>query len=184
MPGVPRLSFGGSYEGEFTEQVVIDGVTSFFFIFDTANDGTGQLTFTTETASDRVEGSVSDRIIHAGTGFIGGGVFWYVARDISQYSTLNLSLKSSDPAFAELSISVASGPDRPADGMNDQSQTFTVNASSYGYANDGEWHSLTIPFSDLEQLGWNPASVRSPFSFSGGGGASGENFLIDDVYIQ
>lgn len=184
VPGVPRLGIGLFYEGPTTDKILVDAVTSFYFIFDTAGDGSGQLTFSQETSSDRVEGTLSDRIIHGGTGFLGGGVFWYTARNVSQYSTLNLSLKSSDAAFAEITLSVESGPDRPADGMNDAVETFAINASSYGYMNDGEWHNLTIPISDLEALGFNASSVRSPLIFGAGAGASGESFLIDDVYIQ
>ena len=62
---------------------------------------------------------------------------------------------------------------------------FRVKASDYGYANDGEWHSLTIPLSDFETLGWDIRSVRSPMFFSGATpGQVGETLLVDDVYMQ
>ncbi|MEL7367447.1 MAG: hypothetical protein AAFN74_00945 [Myxococcota bacterium] len=185
VESVPRLSIGIFYENGFTERVPVNnGVDTFYFIFDTAGNGTGISTYDQESTSDRVEGQSADRFVHAGTGFWGGGVFWYVARDISTYTTLNVSLKSSDEAFGDVTIAMESGPDRPPGGEGDQAIQARVRASAYGYSNDGEWHTLTIPFSDLAGQGFDPRSVRAPIVLLGGAGTSGERLLVDDVYIQ
>ena len=182
-PATPRWSVGAFYEGPATTSVPIDGSSAFYFVFDVAGDGSGPLTYTRETSSDRVEGTSSDRIIHAGEGFVGGGIFWYVARDIGALETLHVSLKSSDGAFATVGINVQSGPDRPADG-EDPAATHRVTANAYGYANDGEWHNLTIPLADLEAMGFDSTQCRSPFFFDAGGGMSGESLLIDNLYLE
>lgn len=181
--GSPRLNPGIFYEGGSTESTPIDGVTTAYFIFDTAGDGTGSFTYSQETSSDRVEGTFSDRIIHSGLTFLGGGIFYFVARDFSRYESLNVSLKSEDGAFADVTITVQYGPDRPAMGP-DPVTNVGVSANAYGYTNDGEWHTLRIPFSDLIAQGFDASQVRSPFFIQAGGGGSGESLLIDNLYIE
>ncbi len=193
VEGVPRLGVGLFYEGTLTEQVLIDPddkcdpepppepppillceIDTNYFIFDDS--------YTQETTDDRVEGVLSDAIILTGFPFWGGGVFWNRARDLSEYTTLTVSLKSSDDAFENVNISVQSGPDSPGDAT-----AFTVSARTYGYDNDGTWYTLTIPFTDFfipDGPSFDPTSVRSPFNFGGGFGLPGETLLIDDVYIQ
>ena len=93
-------------------------------------------------------------------------------------------MKSAATAFETVNLVVQWGPPRPPDGVGDQVREFTYRANDYGYTNDGEWHSLTIPFADLELQGFDPTSVRSPLIFSGGGGTNGEQLLVDNVYMQ
>lgn len=182
-PMVPRWDVGVFYEGDATTSVPIDGSTSDYFVFDTVGDGSGTPTFSQETTSDRVEGTFADRIIHAGEGFVGGGIFWFTARDIGTLEALHVSMKSADDAFAEVGINLQWGPNRPADGP-DMATDVRVLAGDYGYENDGEWHNLVIPLADLVALGFDPSRCRSPFFFDAGAGVGGETLLIDNLYLE
>ena len=187
VPGVPRLYIDPAlYEPVGNERIYPqDGRNTFLFIFDTNNDGTGAFTVNPdgpEFSSDRVQGEESARIIHAGQSFYGLGYFWNRPRDLSQFTTFNLSIKStstSTSTFDDISLGFQSGAAFPSTTV-----AVVVNVSTYGYANDGQWHSLTIPFEDLIREGWDPTSVRLPFSFSGQAGDFGDSFLLDDVYYQ
>ncbi len=185
VPTVPRLALGGFYEPVGGERVLAEnGVDIFYFIFDTAGDGSGQFTYEQETSSDRVQGALSDRLTLSGAGFWGGGFFWFTARDISNFTTLNVSFKASAAALADITIAVESGRDRPPMGVGDQTTVATVNAADYGYVNDGEWHSITIPISDFEAQGFDPSSVRVPVRWGGEASDGGETLLVDDLYFQ
>lgn len=186
VKGVPRLFLAQFfYEPAGSERIFpLNGRDINVFVFDTAGDGTGQ--FTLEPipieSGDRIQGTRSTRIIHAGLTFWGFGVFWDTPHDISQYSTFNVSLKSTSPTkttFDDMTISFLSGASSPSLTVEAQ-----VNATDYGYANDDDWHTLTIPISDLEAQGWDPTSVRSPMILGGLAGDLGDAFLIDDVYYQ
>lgn len=186
VPGVPRLfPVQFFYEPVDDERIFpLNGVNTFLFVFDTAGDGTGQQTLQPipQVSTDRVQGNRSNRIVHAGLTFWGFGVFWNVPRDISEYSTLNISLKSTaptKPTFDEITLSFASGAAAPSLPV-----TVELSATDYGYANDDDWHSMTIPVSDIEALGWDPSSVRAPLILGGLEGDLGDAFLIDDVYFQ
>lgn len=183
---VPRLfPVQFFYEPVGDERIYpLNGINTFLFVFDTAGDGTGQPTLQPipSYSSDRVQGTVSTRVVHAGLTFWGFGVFWFQPRDVSSYSTFNISLKSttpSKPTFDDISLSFASGAAEPS-----RTRLVTVSATDYGYVDDGNWHSLTIPLSDLVELGWDPTSVRSPVGLEGLEGDFGDAFLIDDVYYQ
>lgn len=160
-PGEARLALGIFYEGEFSQQVVIDDVTTSFFIFDA--------TFTMTLDDDFVaEGLESNRITHAGLTYLGGGINWAESRDLSDWTTLYVSLRSDDPAFSDLDIRIQ------ADGEG------SVAASSYGYTNDGQWHHLAIPLADYDGL--DLTQVTGPFVFIGDTGDQGERLWIDNVY--
>lgn len=182
---VPRLWLQVFYEPAGDERVFpFNADNTFIFAFDTAGDGTGAFTVNDEDeeSSDRVQGEVSNRIVHQGFTFWGLGVFWFQPRDISQYTTFNISLKSTSTAaatFDEITLVFTSGAANPAPTV-----TSSVGATEYGYVNDGEWHSLTIPISDLEARGFIPFLVRSPLGLGGDEGTLGDSFLIDDVYYQ
>lgn len=184
IPGTPRLGFTPWYEGPRTENYPFNGTDTFLFVFDTVGDGTGTFTAELESTSDRVEGFESYATIHAGLTFWGFGVFWYEARDVSQYSALFLSLKSFDEAFEEVTITFESGPDRPANPADDDVFSVMLDATDYGYVADGEWHSLVIPLEDLAQRGLDLTSIRTPFIFGGGAGGGGEVLLIDDIFME
>ena len=182
-PSQPRLNFGG-IEGASTESILVNNVTRFFFLFDTAGDGSGSFTVFADVSSDRIEGFGSQLLEHQGTGFWGAGTFWYIAEDLSQYENLYISAKSSDPAFDDINLSTQSGDDRPDDPSEDQITEGTVRASSYGYVNDGEWHNMVIPLADFEAQGVDFRSVRSPLLYGGGAGESGEQLRIDNVFYE
>ena len=161
-PGEARLALGIFYEGEFSEQVIIDDMTTNFFIF----EGTFTMTLDNNVVAEGLE---SNRITHAGLTFLGGGINWMDSRDLSAWTTLYVSLLSEDPAFADLEIVI-----QTADGEAG------VDAGSYGYESDGEWHHLAIPVEDYE--GIDLTQVTGPFVFLGDTGDQGERLWIDNVY--
>ena len=57
-----------------------------------------------------------------------------------------------------------------------------VKLESYGYANDGQWHHLSIPLEDFAVQGVDLARVGSPMILVGGAGEPGESAWIDAVY--
>jgi len=159
--GEARLALGIFYEGDFSEQVIIDDETTHFYIYDG--------TFSLNTDNSFVqEGRESDRITHAGTGYWGGGITWDESRDLSLWTTLYGSFRSEDPAFADFEIRIA------ADNEG------TVQASAYGYANDGEWHHLAIPLTDYSDI--DLTQVTGPLVLIGSAGDNGERLYIDNVY--
>jgi hypothetical protein len=182
-PSQPRLNFGG-IEGRSTESIQTDGASRFFFLFDTAGDGSGAFTVFADSSTDRIEGFVSLLLEHQGTGFWGAGFFWYIAEDISEYENLYISAKSSDPAFADFDIRVQSGADRPPNPEDDEVTEASVSASAYGYVNDGEWHNLVIPVADFEAQGVDFRRIRSPAFFNGGAGESGEALRLDNIFYE
>lgn len=173
--GDRRLYIGGGYEGGRSDEVLINEVDTFYFIFDTAGDGSGMLTYVLEPDGDRIEGKVSDAIILTGAPFWGGGLIWTTARDLSEWTTMYISLKSSDEAFADFGIVTQS------EGAGGGTEDFRLNASEYGFVNDGEWHNLRIPLEDFGGL--DLGNVRSPLILTDAvQGVGGETLLVDDVY--
>ncbi|MFO0746581.1 MAG: hypothetical protein U1F43_13055 [Myxococcota bacterium] len=170
VEGEARLSLGIFYEGGYSQLIAIDEQTVHYYIY--LAQPSGQLTYRQIRDDDRVEGVVSDRIIHGGLGFWGGGVHFDVARDLRAWQTLHVSLKSSSPAFAEIKI-----------GMNSDGAIETVDAGDYGWAADGTWHTLAIPLTDLADLGVDLGAVTAALTLSGGSGTSADSLKIDDVYF-
>ncbi len=174
--GAQRLYLGAFYEGGRSDEVLINDVDTFYFIFDTAGDGSGQITDSQEPDSDRLEGKLSDAIVLNGTPFWGGGLIWTTARDLSEWNTMYISLKSADETFADFGIVTQS-----EDGSGG-TRDFRLNASEYGYVNDGEWHSLRIPLEDFGGL--DLSKTRSPLILTDGvQGVGGEMLLVDDFYF-
>lgn len=176
VEGERRLFFGPFYEGGFSDAIAIDDVTNFFFVFGAGGNNTLEIL----SVNDRVEGFGSDAFVHTGQGFWGISLSFFTANpddggvprpeDLSTWDTLHISLKSSDPTYAEVNI-----------GMASSSGEQTVGATAYGYANDGEWHSIEIPLSDLSAV--DLSSVITPLIISGAGGSAGETLLVDAFYI-
>lgn len=169
VPGEDRLMLGLFYEGGASERVLLNGQTTHYYIF--VIQGSNALTYTQETDGDRVEGRLSDRIILNGTPWWGGGIVWDNPTDLSAWTQLHVSLKSSDPSFADFAITMGSG------------MQYKVQASAYGYTNDGEWHSLVIPLQDFVAQGLNKATIKEPFILGADGGNSGDVLLVDDVFL-
>jgi len=167
QPGDKRLSIGAFYEGAYSDQVPLDNLTSHLYVYQDAMVNTASLA----DDKDRVEGLVSTKIVHAGRAWWGLGVHWDTPRDLSQWKTLYVSLKSADQTFSSVKI-----------GMNNQNPFF-VEAGKYGYAADGAWHSLAIPVADFVTAGLDVTQVAAPFVLSGASGTGGAALKVDDVYF-
>lgn len=166
VEGEDRLSLGQFYEGDYSEIVPLGpGVNYFIFLAGEA------LTYSSQSDSDRVEGLQSDRITLAGLGFWGGGIIWDQTRDLTDWSTLSVSLKSND--LDNVNITVGS-----------QGNEVAVSAADYGYAADGEWYNLTIPLSDFVDGGVDLSAIRVAFAIGGGAESAGAQILLDNVYME
>lgn len=163
-PAVQRLSLGAFYEGEATEVVPIDSTTTHLYIYEN--------TFSTSVSDDRVEGLQSTVGTVGNVGWWGGGIHWDSPRDVSNYNTLHLALKSSDPSAEALEV-----------GMGGGGVEARVLVSDYGFVADGEWHAIRVPTADLVALGVDLASVGVAIQFIGSGENPGSETFIDDVYL-
>ncbi|WP_426744901.1 putative glycoside hydrolase [Myxococcus faecalis] len=158
-----RRLFVGFYEGGRSEEIIINDVDSHIYLY----EGTVSIA----SSTTRVEGKLSDRVVHAGKAWLGFGIHWDTPRSLDGWKTLHVSLQSSDPGFAAVKI-----------GMND-TEGFQVDATKYGYANDGQWHHLAIPLADFAAGGVNLAAVQAPFVLLSGAGPSGNTLLLDNLYF-
>lgn len=169
VEGEARLSLGIFYEGGYSDRVAIDGIGTHYYIYLGAG---GELTYRQVTDTDRIEGTSSDRILHGGGPWWGGGVHWDAARDLTRWTRLHVSLKSSSEAFASVQVGMGS------DGVAAQ-----VDAADYGYVADGQWHSIVIPISDLTEQGLALSAVVDPLVLGGGTGTSADSLKVDNVYL-
>jgi hypothetical protein len=175
VPGERRLSIGAFYEGDASDFIPIDNMTAHLYVY--LVDATMTPTASLVSDPDRIEGKSSTRVVHGGLTWWGLGVHWVTAggmavpRDLSSWTKLHVSLRSADPDFAMIDI-----------GMNNVNPVF-LPATSYGWANDDQWHTLTIPVADFVAAGLNLTQVAAPFVLTGGAGMSGEHLLVDDVYF-
>ncbi|MFT5680963.1 MAG: hypothetical protein ACI8RZ_001869 [Myxococcota bacterium] len=157
--GESRLSLGAFYEGGYSELMPVDDVSIFFYVYSS--------TFSQATEStERIEGYVSDRITVGGVGWWGGGIQSNAAIDLSAWDTLHFSAMSED--VVDFDIRMQSGTEG------------TVDASSYGFTNDGEWHAMEIPLSDL--AGVTLSKVTGQFIFIGEGDPEGSVIFFDNLY--
>lgn len=162
--GELRLNVGVFYEGQATDFVPIDNMQTHFYIFED--------TFSTiAETGDRVEGAQCDLISHSGGPWWGGGVHWDMARDLSAYDTLHISVKSSDASFASARVGINGGVE------------VAVNLTDHGFATDGEWHSLQIPLSAFTAGGVDLSAVTVPLLMLGDAGEAGDALLVDGVYF-
>ena len=167
-----RLSLSVFYEGGFSELIAVDGVSRHYYIYD--DEFSGVTTFTQEPDSDRLEGYVSDRIVHSGNPWWGGGIQWDAPRSLSSWTTIHLSFKSADPSFADLQLAMES----------EDGGIGLVPIADYGFVDDGEWHSIAIPLADFRGQGVNLNSVSIPLRFDGAAGEAGESLLVDNLYLS
>lgn len=172
VEGEPRLSIGLFYEGGASETVVVDDVTVHFYVYE------GTFGLTPEGRGQR-EGLSVDRLVHAGTPWWGGGVHWDTPRDLSLYTTLHVSLRSSDAAFREVKLGMTSGAEGSAARAEAQ-----VLASDFGWTNDGAWHDLAVPLTAFVDAGLDPTEVTVALVLGGGSGTSADSMLIDAVYFS
>ena len=177
QPGDERLSVGYFYEGGSSETIPINTVTTDYFVFAIDPDEPVETrSFAEGTSTDRLEGLLSYEITLIDRPFWGAGIIWFEPIDLSEWTTLFVGFKSSDPSFATFDIFLQSGEGEAPAGV-------TLDPTSYGYRNDGEWHFLEIPLQDAIDAGWDPSEVRSPFIVSAAGGEPGDVMLIDNLYF-
>jgi len=177
QPGDERLSVGYFYEGGSSAEILINTVTTDYFVFAIDEDEpVATRSFGEGTSTDRVEGLLSYEVTLNGSPFWAGGIIWFEPIDLSNWTTMFVSFKSSDPSFANFELTLQSGEGEEPAGV-------VLDPTAYGYANDGEWHFLEIPLQDAIDRGWDPRTARSPFIFSAPGGEPGDVMLIDNLYF-
>jgi hypothetical protein len=162
--GEQRLSIGVFYEGGSSETVEIDNQTSHVYLY----ENTVRIT----AIEEPFEGLGADRLRHTGGTWWGMGIHWDSPRDLSAWTTLHVSFRS--VSFAEIEIAMTGGGE----------DRHVVNATTYGYVNDGEWHQLSIPLSDFVSDGLDLSAVRSPLSLGGAAGMATDFALIDNLYLS
>lgn len=164
--GVPRLSFGAFYEGEASDYLIVDDVTRHYYIYSSTYTQTVDLI-------DRVEGYESAVIVHGGTAWWGGGINWDSSDDLSGWTTMHVSMRSSSATFASIELHLTGGEVEAV-----------VFAEDHGWAADGEWHHLAVPLADFVSGGADLGSVTAPFVVVGGAGESGDELRVDNLYFS
>jgi hypothetical protein len=160
--GEDRLGIQQFYEGDASELVIVDELSTHFYIYEN--------TFSIFPSSDRVEGLFSAEIIWGTLPWFGGGVHLDNPGDISAYDTMHISLKSSDPGMAGLVIAINDGVEA------------RVNAATYGFEPDGDWHNLEVPVADFVAAGLDTSNITA-FVLVGEGGQQGDAVLVDAAFF-
>jgi hypothetical protein len=164
VEGEARLSLGVHYESGYSEVVAIDDVTTHYYVYSS--------TYTEDTDSqDRVEGRVSTVLTIGNAGWFGGGIHWDGGRDLSDWTTMVLSLRSSDTALEGTELRMVGGVEAG------------VPLSDYGFAADGTWHQVVIPLADLDDEGVDLTAITVAFMLIGEGVGDGDELKVDDLYL-
>lgn len=199
VPGELRLSLGKFYEGPATQVLPIDQVDYNFWVYN--DEFTGEPASVVAGDTERVEGWIADRIEHQGLTWWGLGFHYFSEVDLSDWTTLRMSVMSPDPAFDSIRLEMGSGvsvtlpevedttdgesngaPEAEAEPERSLEIQAMVKLEDYGYTNDGQWHHLSIPLADFASQGLDLSRVGSPMILLGGGGEAGESAWIDAVY--
>ncbi|RKH49867.1 hypothetical protein D7X55_08235 [Corallococcus sp. AB049A] len=168
--GKARLSVGIFYETGRSQAIVFDDIDSKLYLYDQ--------TAYVESDPEHIEGRSADRIVYSGQAWLGLGVHWLKqTQNFDAWKTLHVSMKSSDPGFANVKVGMSHGI-----GVGKE-KGFQLAVSKYGWANDGEWHHLAIPVADYVAAGLKLNDVSSPFTFGTEGGATGQSLLLDNLYF-
>ena len=164
VDGEARLSLGLHYESGYSEIVPIDDITTHYYVYSS--------TYTEDTDSqDRIEGRVSTVLTMGSAGWFGGGVHWDGGRDLSDWTTMVLSLRSSDAALEGAELRMLGGLEGG------------VTLADYGFAADGAWHQVVIPLVDLDDAGVDLSAVTVAFMLIGEGVGDGDELKVDDLYL-
>ena len=155
---------GVFYEGGSSELVEIDNTAAHLYLYEN--------TVSVEEVGEPLEGRLAHRLVHAGGDWWGMGVHWSSPRDLSGWASLHASFRSESLAEIEIGLNGA------ADDRH------VVLATDYGYAADGEWHTLQIPLADFAAKGLDLAAVTSPLSLGGPKAEAGDFVLIDNLYFD
>ena len=162
--GESRLNLGLFYEGESTDEIIIDNLNTQFFIWSDS--------FSVNSISDSIEGDWADELVVGTLGWWGGGVFSNTASDFSRYVTLCVSLKSDFDSLTAVEVGIGEG-----DGV----VLSWAAASDYGFQANGYWHNLRIPMSDLTAT-LDPTQINMLFNIRGEG-LPEDTLLIDNLYL-
>ena len=186
QPGDERLSVGYFYEGGRSTTIEINTSSTDYFVFAIdRREPVATRSFAESESTDRVEGRFSYEITLIGSAVWAGGIVWFEPIDISEWTTMYVSLKSSDRSFARFDLTFTSGDRIDFEGNElPDPAGFDVDPTDYGYVNDGDWHFLRIPLQDFIDLGWDPTGARSPYTCSAPGGDAGDVLLIDILYFK
>jgi len=163
-PGDERLSLSVFYEGEATETIVVDDVVTHYFIYEN--------TFSQAVSLERIEGLQSDEITLRDLAWWGGGVHWDNPVDLSGWTTLRISLRSSDPVFDVMELGMLGGVEG------------RVAVADHGFVADGEWHHLAVPLSAFASGGVDLTNITIAVIFASGTASSGAQILVDDLYFS
>ena len=144
---------------------LVDDVTRHYWVYSN--------TYNHSNSSDAYEGAESALITATGNSWWGGGIHSTTPVDMSEYTTMHVAMKASGTGFSNVEIRME------AEG---QSGAVTVNASSYGYTNDGQWHAMQIPLTDF--VGLDLSNVTGLFMMGGALEPSGAELKVDAVYFE
>jgi hypothetical protein len=181
--GDARLSLGIFYEGGFSEEIPIDEVDSFFYIW--VQEGTDTPTLSQSPTIDRVEGNLADEITAGSLGWFGSGISWNSAQDLSQWETMHLSVKSSDVVLEGIEVGMGGQTSSVGSCSGVGVRQNWESLSDYGFVADGEWHHVEIPLSELD-LCLELEQIVEPFMFLMTGlsfGDAGSKILFDNLYF-
>jgi len=168
MEGDARLAYRGAiYESGSSEDIVVDKSTVFFDIFEG--------TFVQDIVEDPVEGELSAQItlVNPGLPWWGGGYRHVPAIDLSDWTTLHLSLNAPDGEVSFEAVEVLMNNEG---GFEDRVRVF-----DYGFRADGEWHNLVIPLEDFPRV--DKSNVFYSFGLAADSGPDGSLLRYDDVYF-
>lgn len=164
--GDERLAFGLFYEGGASEVLLVDDETAFYYIYDG--------TYTSTTTDDRVQGFEADALELSGLGgYFGGGITLATPADLSAWTRMTLSVKSSDTVFEALDVRMVGG------GVQG-----SVRATDVGFATDGTWHTVHIPLADFASQGVDLSQVTEPLQLLGEATEAGAVLVVDNVYLD
>ena len=153
------------HEPPCEQMFFIDDVTRHYWIYDN--------TYTHSTSTDAHEGAESVKITANGTGWWGGGIHSDTPMDMSSYTAMTVALKASNPNFNNVEIRMEA---------QGQSSAVSVNATDYGYTNDGTWYQLNIPLEDFVGLDLN--NITGLFMMGGAAEVAGAELLVDAVAFE
>lgn len=158
--GIDDPTIFAIYTDKYKSDITIDVDT----YFDVWPDGTSVAVGT----GSGYEGAESMKITVGSLGWDGWAYRPATAAVVTNYKYLNLALKSSQ--VDDFNV-----------GMNDGASR-TVTASTYGYAADGVWHLLKIPFTAL--VGLNQQNVTLYFQCATTDSDAGDVYYIDYIYYS
>ena len=170
VPGEDRMSLGAFYEGGSSLEIAVDEITRHFYIYQ--DEGSGDLTFSQSSSTDRLEGLRSDEVTHGGGGWWGGGIHWDSPFDLSDWETLHIGLKSQDTAFESVHIA-----------MESEGAALEIRVADYGFVADGEWHMVEVPLSVFSDAGVAMDAITIPMRMGGLAGDAGATLLVDNLYL-